>query len=248
MKSELEQGDSSPDKISALEERLSNIEREVKHSKGHVAKSPTFWVSVVAAFFAGFSALNSYRSANQATRSADASSLSANAAKTNADWITYQRTQDHDVIAKVLQVIFHSSIWRAENTNDSPYIDLALMNRGNQSEIIRRVDFYYSTSTNNPAKSTETHVLNLQLPKGDKEVLHFTLNRKSIFTGKLTWLSVGVTAISPDGEDLESEWKVSEFNISTNGGESRWETAATNQVRVISNTRESYQRKNIRID
>lgn len=200
-------------------------------------KSIPFWVPTISLICALGSCFNSNRSANAANRSADAAATSASAALTNADWVNYQRNPHHDVIATVLRFSTIMAGWSSEDTNGLAYVDLALINNGNQSEIIRRVTFYYCDRDDPNSGMTEPHFLNSQLPKGDKQVIHLKLDRRSAFSGKAVWFYMGVTAIGPDAQDLESRWLVTNFTLATNGMGGQWSAYSTKQIQLISNER-----------
>jgi hypothetical protein len=215
-------------------------------------KSVAFWISAISLICSLGSlvcslgsCINTNRSANAANRSADAAATSAAAALTNADWVNFQRNPHHDVIAKVLKFRPVMAGYSSEDTNGLAYIDLALINNGNQSEIIRRVNFYYYDKEDANGGITESHAINSQLPKGDKQVLHLVLDRGSTFTGKTVWLYIGVTAIGPDAEDIESKWLVTSFTLATNGNGGQWSDNPQKSIQVISNERLPSQRKEV---
>ena len=85
--------------------------------------------------------------------------------------------------------------------------------------------------------------VNLQLAKGDKHILNVVADEAAY--GKSLWLSVGVTAIGPEAEDIESVWPVSELAIAAdgNGGQLSFDENRTPKVRVISNERLPHQRR-----
>ncbi len=175
-----------------------------------------------------------------AGRSSNAAVKSANAALTNAEWVTYQRNPHHDVIARVLRANFVLRGYSPEDTNGLAYVDLALINNGNQSEIIRYVTFYYNDGSGGTIN--DPRIINLQLPKGDKQVLHLVLTRRFVFTGKDVEVDVGVTAIGPDAEDIESKWSVTKFSLAPDGNGGSMSRPPANAVKVISNERLPHQR------
>lgn len=205
-------------------------------------ETPAFWLSICSLMVALYSALNTSRSANAAIRSANAAAISASAAMTNADWVSYQRTPHHDVLARVLRVGTVPRGFSEEDTNGLAYVDLALINNGNQSEIIRRVTLYYDENESDGG-IVSPQILNSQLPKGDKQVLHLVLDRKSAFTGNYLFLKVGVTAIAPDAEDIESKWIVAKMNLATDGNGSWVSPYTAKAIQVISNQRLPHQRE-----
>jgi len=180
-------------------------------------------------------------SASNARQSADASLISASMARTNADWISYQRNPQHDVLAKVLRLGVVMRDYSREDTNGFAYVDLALINNGNQTEIIRRVTLYYAESEKADDGPFSPRILNSQLTKGDKQVLHLLLDR-SAFSNKDFWLKLGVTAIGPDAEDIESKWLVAKLNLASDGNGGSHSEYPTNAIRVISNERLPHQR------
>ena len=129
-----------------------------------------------------------------------------------------------------------------DDTNGFAYVDLALINNGNQSEIIRRVTLYYYDAEDANGGGLSPHILNTQLTRGDKQVVHLVLDRKAVFTGKDVWLKVGVTAIAPDAEDIESKWLVAKFTLAPDGNGGQWSPYPTNSVQVISNERLPHQK------
>jgi hypothetical protein len=207
-----------------------DLENAIKWFKEHGSLT----VATVALCVAIFSAFNS-------KRSADAAIISASAAKTNADWASYQRNPNHDVVARVLKLGVVLRDYSPEDTNGFAYVDLALINNGNQTEIIRRVTFYYAENEMADDGPFSPRVLNSQLVKGDKQVLHLLLDR-SAFKNKNFWLKVGVTAIGPNAEDLESKWLVAKLSLASDGNGGTYSEYPTNAIRVISNERLPHQR------
>lgn len=209
------------------------IDDDVEKTKKWVKDYGSVTVAAIAVCVAIYSAFN-------ASRSADASIMSARAAMTNADWASYQRNPSHDVIGRVLQV---GSILRdkpIEFSNSVAYVDLALINNGNQSEVIRRVTLYYEATENAPYGVVNSRILNSQLLKGDKQVLHFTVDRNNVYGLSNVWVKVGVTMIGPDANDIESKWLAAWFRFRPDGAE--WQFHGTNSVRVVSNERLSHQK------
>jgi hypothetical protein len=202
-------------------------------------------MSLVSLVFTGLTSCNSTRSANAATRSATAAALSASAALTNADWAAYQRNPDHNVIARVLRIQTVLRGWSSEDTNGFAYVDLALINNGNQSEIIRRVRLYFFDSADATGGPYSTRILNTLLPKGEKQVLHLVIDRMAL-TNRV-WLKIGVTAVAPDASDIESTWPVARISMSPDGNGGNFSESPSEPIRVISNERLPHQ-KDVRFE
>jgi hypothetical protein len=205
-------------------------------------KSVAFWISISSLICTVYSASNTSRSADAATRSADAAAMSARAALTNADWVSYQRNPHHELRARVLRVGTVIRGWSEEDTNGLAYIDLALLNDGNQSELVRRVAIYYDSDELKDGGPVSHKILNSVLVKGDRQVLHLLLDHQSVFTGKDVWLKLGVVAIGPDAEDLESKFLVAKFTLAVDGNGGQYSPYPTNAIRVISNERLPHQK------
>jgi len=198
-------------------------------------KSGAIWISIASLVCSVWSCNNNSRSVDAANRSANAAAISAAAAITNAAWITYQRNPHHDVTARILKSNFVLRGYSSEDTNGLVYIDLALINNGNQSEIIRRVTFYYDDGSSGTAY--EPHILNLQLAKGDKQISHFVLNRKQVFVGTAVRVDIGITAVGPDAKDIESRWMVGQFTLAADGNGGSVSPIESSIVKIISDER-----------
>jgi hypothetical protein len=154
--------------------------------------------------------------------------------------------EEHDVVARMLKLTFVTASL-SSTTNSELYLDLALINRGNQTEIIRNAFVCYSDTkdfvTSYRTSAIRPQDLNLQLPKGEKQVLHLTVDR-SAFVGRHMWLGVGVRAIAPNADDIQSIWPVAEISLATDG-QSAWlsyDQDKTPIVPVISNKCLSHQK------
>ncbi len=155
--------------------------------------------------------------------------------------------EDHDVIAKVLEVAPHLRAPEIGRTNAELCVDLALINKGNQKEIIREVLMCYAQDTNissgvySPVFSTEQ--MNFQLDKGERRVMHMVDRFHSLNTGKGMWLGVIVRAIDPKGDDIQVAWPVCPFNLAPdgNGASVSYSKDQMPQIRVISNERLPHQ-------
>jgi hypothetical protein len=199
-------------------------------------KAHSFWVSVIAIIVSGISAFNSCRSSNFAE-------LSAKAALTNADWASYQRNPHHELVARVLKVGLYLRGWGpSDNTNGVAFIDVALINNGNQSEILRRATLYYADSTNENRTQETYQLLNTQIPKGDKQVLHLVLDHGAAFVSKPMYVSVGLTAIGAEAEDIESIWRAAMFNLPPDGNGGSYSPYPTNAIPIVTDQRLSTQR------
>jgi hypothetical protein len=213
---------------------LQPIDDDVERAKKWVKDYGSVTVAAIAVCIALYSASN-------ANRSADAAMMSARAAMTNADWASYQRNPNHDVVARVLKVGVVLRDYSYEDTNGFAYVDLALINNGNQSEVIRRVTLYYAETEAADDGAFSPRILNSLLAKGEKQVLHLVLDR-SAFRNKDFWLKVGVTAIAPNAEDIESKWLVARLNLASDGNGGSRSEYPTNAIRVISNERLHHQK------
>ena len=100
--------------------------------------------------------------------------------------------EDHDLIARVLGAEAFTKGVSSIVTNGELIVNLALINKGNQTEIIREVFLCYSDTNvfygrgmswerNNPQ-------LNIQLIKGERRVIRLATVFSSINTGKRMWL------------------------------------------------------------
>ena len=121
--------------------------------------------------------------------------------------------EEHDVIATVLEM--KTIMSDSETTNNGElYFDVAFINRGNQTEIIRNITLYFSENENYAQGCTyEIHKLDLLLSKGEKHVEHVIADRRSVFAGKQLWVNIGVTAIAPDADDIESIWPLGQITL-----------------------------------
>ena len=175
-------------------------------------------------------------------------------------WISFQSMrfttghtrlhEDHDVVAKVLGVIPLTPRQSANGTNAELVIDIAVIHRGTQTEIIREALLYYAESTNFTASPTGAIISrgfkpeNVQLGKGDRQVLHLVTPWSSANTGKRLWVGVAVRAVAPNADDIEVLWPVCEINLAEdqNGSWLSWNKDQTPQIQIISNERMPHQR------
>jgi hypothetical protein len=147
--------------------------------------------------------------------------------------------EEHDVIATVLKM--KMAMGNPGTTNNGElYLDLALINRGNQTEIIRSATLYFSENENYAQGAAyQVQTLNLQLTKGEKYVVHLIADRDTVFSGKHLWVNVGVTAIAPNADDILSVWPVGQITLASNGqgGQMSYDPNNTPKIQVISDKR-----------
>jgi hypothetical protein len=134
-------------------------------------------------------------------------------------------------------------IWNSASRDRGHPLDLALVNRGNQTEIIRSGFLLSSTNRDNLDSRFSFVALNEQLPKGEKKVVRL-VDRISTFDGTRKWLGVGVTVIDSDANDVETVWPITEINISTDG-QGAWmsgfEPETTPRMQILSNSLQPHQ-------
>lgn len=157
--------------------------------------------------------------------------------------------EDHDVVVKVLGVYAPTKGFSSLGTNGEIFVDLAFINRGNQREIIR--DAFLCFADSNDFSGTHwTRIvdpskpgLNIQLDKGDRQVVRLLNPFDAGNTGRRMWLGVGVRVIAPNADDVEVRWPVCEINLAPDGNGSWWsyDKASTPSVRIISNERLPHQ-------
>jgi len=153
--------------------------------------------------------------------------------------------EDHDVVARVLKVSTRYGM-----TGSELFVDLALINKGNQNEIIRDAflcyapnDDFQSSASGRTLQFTGEQ-LNIQLSKGDRRVLHLSTPFNSFNTGKKMWLGVAVRAIAPNADEIEIAWPVCEINLAFDGkgGQISYSKDQTPLIRIISNDRLPHQK------
>jgi hypothetical protein len=151
-------------------------------------------------------------------------------------------------VAKVLGVTAYPKGFSPISTNADVVVDLAVVNRGNQNEIIREAFLCYAETANfnsgGASWSRDTPPLNIQLAKGDKRVVRLSNVFNSLNTGKRLWLGVALRAVGPNADDLEITWPICEINLATdgNGGSVSYNKDQTPQIQILSNTRLPHQR------
>jgi len=156
--------------------------------------------------------------------------------------------EDHDAVAKVLGVRTLLKGFSSVGTNGELVIDIAVINRGNQTEIIRDVFLCYSDSKdfNGRARAWQHSegARNVQLPRGEKRALRISTQFNSLNTGKRMWLGVAARAIAPNADDTEVVWPVCEINLAPdgNGGSISYNKDQTPLIQIISNKRMPHQR------
>lgn len=155
--------------------------------------------------------------------------------------------EDHDVVARVIQVVPILEGY----TDEAPHlrVDVAFINRGNQTEIIRDVFLCYSPTNDFWTSGASSSVVvdgpdsNFMLASGEKRVVRLKDKFNPMNTGEQMWLGVGVRAIAPNAEDIVSRWEVCQINLSSDGkgawGSRNPEFAPV--VKIISNTRLPHQ-------
>ena len=129
------------------------------------------------------------------------------------------------------------------------YVEVALINRGTQAEIVRELHLHWSDGeVPNQGGYVLTHVLNQRIEKGDKQVVRASITNFMMFDEKQKWLRVGVVGIAPDATDIESLWPILSGNFATNGrgGGFSYHSNMNQLVQVISNKRLAHQKDNDR--
>jgi hypothetical protein len=155
--------------------------------------------------------------------------------------------EDHDVVARVLGVTALPKGISSIETNGELFADVALINKGNQKEIIREAFLCYADTNDFHMRGRtwqrSNPGLNVQLDKDEKRVLHLLTPFSSINTGKRMWLGVAVRAIAPNADDLEIVWPVCEINLAPdgNGAWLSYNKDQTPQIQIISNKRLPHQ-------
>lgn len=151
-----------------------------------------------------------------------------------------RQNEDHDVVAKVLGVSAYTKGFSSTATNGELVVDVALINRGNQNEIIRGAILYYSENTNfNNFASEHFEPKNFQLSKGDRRVLHLATAFNSSNTGKKLWLGVAIRAVAPNADDTQVLWPVCQIELArdANGASWSYNKDQTPTLQIISNVR-----------
>lgn len=155
--------------------------------------------------------------------------------------------EDHDVVARVLGVSALTKGFSSIQTNGEISLKLALINRGNQTEIIRETFLCYSETKELDQRSRTWRNFEpqqiVQLSKGEKRLLHITAPFSSMNTDKRLWLGIGVKAVAPNADDIEVVWPVCEINLPSdgNGAWLSYNKDQTPLVQVISNKRLPHQ-------
>lgn len=120
--------------------------------------------------------------------------------------------EDHDVVARVLGVKAVLKGWSATSTNAELTVDVAIINRGNQTEIIREAFLCYSETNdfngNGIVRERGNSQTSIQLNKGDRRVLHLSTPFSSYNTNKRQWLGIALRAVAPNADDIEVVWPV----------------------------------------
>jgi hypothetical protein len=156
--------------------------------------------------------------------------------------------EDHDVVARVLGVSAFTKGFSTIVTNGELSVDLAIINKGNQTEIIREAFLCYSDSKEFGQRGRtwqrDNPQMNSQLNKGEKRVLHLSTPFNSVNTGKRMWLGLAVRAVAPNADDIEIVWPVCEIELAAdgNGGWVSYNKDQTALIQVISNNRMPHQR------
>jgi hypothetical protein len=155
--------------------------------------------------------------------------------------------EDHDLVARVLGVSALTKGFSSINTNGELTVDVAVINRGNQKEIVREAFLCYSDTNNFAVRGRtwfRTETLNVQLDKWEKRVFHLSNSFNPENTGKRMWLGVAVRAVAPNADDLEVSWPVCEINLAPDGNGSwvSYNKDKTPQIEIISNVRMPHQR------
>ena len=155
-----------------------------------------------------------------------------------------RQREDHDVVARVVKATFVTKGFSVTDTNGELYVELAVINRGNQTEIIRDAFLCYSGSQSfvERSRSLNDQPLNLQLAKGEKRVLRLSAARGSIFGQGKVWLGVGIRSIAPNADDIECVWPVAQVEIAADGNGGGMSHNESPMVQVISNKRMIHQK------
>jgi hypothetical protein len=129
------------------------------------------------------------------------------------------------------------------NTDPDISVDVAVVNRGNQAEIIRGLVLSYSYSNTLRADTQAFKELNQRIEKGGKEVFRLKPHRDSVCVDHPVTISVGVVAIGPDLSDIESIWPLYKglFSSDGRGGGGSYLPSAEDKVHVVSNERLPHQ-------
>ena len=154
--------------------------------------------------------------------------------------------EDHDVVGRVLDVRLFPKTMSKSGTNAELFVDLALINRGNQKEIIQDAFVCYAADTNFQARAAirQYEPTPIQLDRGDKRLLQLHEVYHSLNTGKKMWLGVIVRAIAPNTDDTEVVWPVCEIDLAPDGhgGSISYNKEQTPQIQIISNQRQPHQK------
>lgn len=153
----------------------------------------------------------------------------------------------HDVAGRVLNVVFYTRGMSKLDTNGLFFVDLALINRGNQNEIIRHAKLSFADDKDfrtNHIRSIEEEKMDFVLTPGEKRVLRLNADRGIAFSGKRMWLGVTVRSIAPTAEDLDCHWPICTIELANdgNGGSYSFDRDTTPLVEIISNTRQPHQK------
>ena len=153
--------------------------------------------------------------------------------------------EDHDVVAKVLGVRTLLKGFGA-TTNAELRVDIAVINRGNQKEIIRDGQLCYSDTQNmqSATRTVPTQFQDVLLDKGEKRVLHLVTPFNEVNTGKRLWLGVEIRAVAPNADDILVTWPVCQIELAADGN-GAWVSYNKDQtpiIHIISNQRQSNQR------
>ena len=132
--------------------------------------------------------------------------------------------EDHDVVGRLIGMRVITNGISANPTNRQLVADIALINRGNQTEIIRNAFLGYCYSDHNHNFSDERMIkrnqnqqLNMQLAKGDRQVLHISTPLDFASRGAELMISVGVVAIGSNADDIETVWSASDITVTMDG-------------------------------
>lgn len=155
--------------------------------------------------------------------------------------------QDHDVVAKVLGMSAIPKGTSSIVTNGEVFVDLALINNGNQREIIREAFLCYAPSNDFEhlvSWQRDTAPLNLQLDRGERRALHLLNPFNAANTGRPMWLGVAVRAIAPEGDDIQVVWGVAAIELAPDGDGARYtyDKNKTPRMQIISNERLPHQK------
>lgn len=151
-----------------------------------------------------------------------------------------QNRVHHDLAARVVR----ATLSILEQPTEL-YVETAVVNRGNQSEIIREIRLLVSDDEKMQGGATIFRwVLNQRIEKGDKQVFKHSITNFHSFEGKSKWMNIEVVAIAPDLRDITCVWPVMSFNVATNGqgGGQSEHPDSSQSVQIISDKRLPHQR------